>query len=126
MKRLYPAIILIAIILGVSVFTMFQCRQFYQESTHLLSDLMEQAESGRLEQAAALAVQFNDYWDQMKNDMVWYIRHEPLERITDISSRLEYLARYDDRAQLLAQTNELLTCVRELYDNELPLVRNLV
>ena len=126
MKRLYPAIILIVLILGLSVFTQLQCRRFYQEGTQLLSELMQQAKSGHLEEAAALAGQFYDHWDQTKNAMVWYIRHEPLERITDISSRLMYLAIYDDRAQRLAQTNELMVCVRELYDNELPLLRNLV
>lgn len=58
--------------------------------------------------------------------MVWYIRHEPLERITDISSHLEYLAKYNDLSQLLAQANQLMTCIDELYHDELPLLRNLV
>ena len=68
----------------------------------------------------------SESWSKTKNSMVWYIRYEPLERISDITSRLEFLARYNDLPQLMAQANQLLTCVHELYDNELPLLRNLV
>lgn len=125
MKRLYTAILILAVILSASVFTLIQCRQFQQHSVPLLQQILEDAESGRLTQAAALAKQFNESWQQTKDSMVWYIRHEPLERITDIAARLEYLARYDDIAQLTAQTNELLICVDELFDNELPSLKNL-
>ena len=90
-----------------------------------MQQVLTDAESGRLTQAAALAKQFNESWQTTKDSMVWYIRHEPLERITDIAARLEYLARYDDVAQLTAQTSQLLICVDELYDNELPSLKNL-
>lgn len=125
MKRLYTAILILSVILGASLFALIQCYQFQQQAIPLLQQVLTDAESGRLTQAAALAKQFNESWQTTKDSMVWYIRHEPLERITDIAARLEYLARYDDVAQLTAQTSQLLICVDELYDNELPSLKNL-
>lgn len=125
MKRLYTAILILSVILGASLFALIQCYQFQQQAVPLLQQVLTDAESGHLTQAAALAKQFNESWQTTKDSMVWYIRHEPLERITDIAARLEYLARYDDVAQLTAQTSQLLICVDELYDNELPSLKNL-
>lgn len=53
------------------------------------------------DQAAILAEQLSESWSKTKNSMVWYIRYEPLERISDITSRLEFLARYNDLPQLM-------------------------
>lgn len=126
MKRLYTTIALLLVILSLSVFTLFQCKRYCSETVSLVSKVIEEAENGRLEQAAVLAEQLNESWSKTKNSMVWYIRHEPLERVSDIASRLEFLARYGDLPQLIAQANQLRTCVDELFDNELPLLRNLV
>lgn len=104
MKRLYATIALLLGILSLSLFALFQCRYYCTQT----------------------AEQLSESWSKTKNSMVWYIRYEPLERISDITSRLEFLARYNDLPQLMAQANQLLTCVHELYDNELPLLRNLV
>ena len=112
MKRIYAAIAFLLVIVSTSLFTIKQCYDF--------------AQNQQLDQAAEVAAQFFDQWSQTKDSMVWYIRHEPLEKITDISARLEQLARYGDISQLLAQTKELSIRVDELYRNELPLLRNLV
>ena len=92
----------------------------------LLNRFLKLFNMQKMDQAAILAEQLSESWSKTKNSMVWYIRYEPLERISDITSRLEFLARYNDLPQLMAQANQLLTCVHELYDNELPLLRNLV
>lgn len=126
MKRFYGAIAMLSLIVCCSVFTLLQCRNFHSTAVKQLSQMMESAENGRPQQAAVLAEQFYESWQETKDSMVWYIRHEPLERITDISSRLEYLAKYNDLSQLLAQANQLMTCIDELYHDELPLLRNLV
>lgn len=126
MKRLYATIALLLGILSLSLFALFQCRYYCTQTAEQVSQIIQYAENGRLDQAAILAEQLSESWSKTKNSMVWYIRYEPLERISDITSRLEFLAKYNDLPQLMAQANQLLTCVHELYDNELPLLRNLV
>ena len=126
MKRLYATIALLLGILSLSLFALFQCRNYCTQTAEQVSQIIQYAENGRLDQAAILAEQLSESWSKTKNSMVWYIRYEPLERISDITSHLEFLARYNDLPQLMAQANQLLTCVHELYDNELPLLRNLV
>lgn len=126
MKRFYGAIAMLSLIVLCSVFTLLQCRNFHSTAVAQLTQMMESAENDRPQQAAVLAEQFYESWQETKDSMVWYIRHEPLERITDISSHLEYLAKYNDLSQLLAQANQLMTCIDELYHDELPLLRNLV
>ena len=110
MKRIYAAIAFLLVIVSTSLFTIKQCYDFRSRALPQLEQLSAYAQNQQLDQAS----------------MVWYIRHEPLEKITDISARLEQLARYGDLSQLLAQTKELTIRVDELYHNELPLLRNLV
>ena len=54
------------------------------------------------------------------------IKEKPLEKITGIASRLESLAHHGDLSQLIAQANELIVHIDELYHNELPLIQNLI
>lgn len=126
MKRLYAAIAFLLIILTTSAFTIFQCRQFHDQAIPQVEQIIEYAETGHLEQAASLSGQFFDSWSKTRDSMVWYIRHEPLEKITGIASRLESLAHYGDLSQLIAQANELIVHIDELYHNELPLIQNLI
>ena len=126
MKRLYAAIAFLLIILATSAFTIFQCRQFRDQAIPQVEQIIEYAETGHLEQAAGLSGQFFDSWSKTRDSMVWYIRHEPLEKITGIASRLESLAHHDDLSQLIAQANELIVHIDELYHNELPLIQNLI
>ena len=123
MKRLYAAIAFLLIILATSAFTIFQCRQFHNQAIPQVEQIIEYAETGHLEQAAG---QFFDSWSKTRDSMVWYIRHEPLEKITGIASRLESLAHHGDLSQLIAQANELIVHIDELYHNELPLIQNLI
>ena len=126
MKRLYAAIAFLLIILATSAFTIFQCRQFRDQAIPQVEQIIEYAETGHLEQAAGLSGQFFDSWSKTRDSMVWYIRHEPLEKITGIASRLESLAHRGDLSQLIAQANELIVHIDELYHNELPLIQNLI
>ena len=126
MKRLYAAIAFLLIILATSAFTIFQCRQFRDQAIPQVEQIIEYAETGHLEQAAGLSGQFFDSWSKTRDSMVWYIRHEPLEKITGIASRLESLANHGDLSQLIAQANELIVHIDELYHNELPLIQNLI
>ena len=126
LKRIYAAIAFLLVIVSTSLFTIKQCYDFRSRALPELEQLTAYAQNQQLDQAAEVAAQFFDQWSQTKDSMVWYIRHEPLEKITDISARLEQLARYGDLSQLLAQTKELGIRVDELYRNELPLLRNLV
>lgn len=82
MKRLYAAIAFLLIILATSAFTIFQCRQFHDQAIPQVEQIIEYAETGHLEQAAGLSGQFFDSWSKTRDSMVWYIRHEPLEKIT--------------------------------------------
>ena len=126
MKRLYAAIAFLLIILATSAFTIFQCRQFRDQAIPQVEQIIEYAETGHLEQAAGLSGQFFDSWSKTRDSMVWYIRHEPLEKITGIASRLESLAHHGYLSQLIAQANELIVHIDELYHNELPLIQNLI
>ena len=126
MKRLYAAIAFLLIILATSAFTIFKCRQVRDQAIPQVEQIIEYAETGHLEQAAGLSGQFFDSWSKTRDSMVWYIRHEPLEKITGIASRLESLAHHSDLSQLIAQANELIVHIDELYHNELPLIQNLI
>lgn len=114
------------VIVSTSLFTIKQCYDFRSRALPQLEQLSAYAQNQQLDQAAEVAAHFFDQWSQTKDSMVWYIRHEPLEKITDISARLEQLARYGDLYSYWRRQKELTIRVDELYHNELPLLRNLV
>ncbi len=126
MKRLYTSLIVLFIILSVSFFTIIQCKNLCSEAYSQVLQIKENTKSDRPQEAVAMAQQFYKFWNKSKNSMVWYIRHEPLEKITALSSRLEALIQNDDLAMLEAYCDELLVRINELYHNEIPKLHNLI
>lgn len=126
MKRLIAATAFLLVILCTSIFGIFQCAAVHNYSQEALSQIATYAKAGRLEEAAGLAGQFFDFWNRAQDSMVWYLRHEPLEKITSISSRLQTLALLEERSILLTEISELQVHLDELYRGELPIWQNLV
>lgn len=81
MKRIYAAIAFLLVIVSTSLFTIKQCYDFRSRALPELEQLTAYAQNQQLDQAAEVAAQFFDQWSQTKDSMVWYIRHEPLEKI---------------------------------------------
>lgn len=126
MKRIYIAVLLLIAILGTASYSLFKIHSFKEEAVTILNEVKYKAESGSIEDATALACEFQQLWKITEKSMIRYVRHEPLDRIAGLAARLPYLGKYEDVSQLLAQTSELISAVENLWDNELPVLRNLL
>ncbi len=126
MKRLYTALVVLFVILSVSFYTLFQCKSLCDTAYKQVSQIESYAKSDRFSQAAALSQQFYQDWNHSKDSMVWYIRHEPLEKITALASHLPSLASNEDLTMLSAHCQELRIRIYELYHNEIPKLKNLI
>lgn len=126
MKRFFLALILMASILGVSVYSLFQVNTLRQTTLPLLEQALDAAEQGDLSQAQSLTEQVASLWEEQHQVLVFFLNHKPIDQITALTARLPYLAAWDDASQFCAQTHELILCIRSLWQDELPLPQNLL
>lgn len=125
MKRVIIAVILTLGVICISLYSVFQIHDLEEKASSLLSTTLETARSGDMEKATALAFDFYDLWEDTQNHLIWFVRHEPLDKVTAIAARLPYLGEYRDESQFIAQTSELLALIDNIWEDELPLLRNL-
>lgn len=126
MKRIYIAVALTLAIIGVSLHSVWRIYQLHRENAPVLEAALEAAEQGQLEQAALLAEEFRQRWQEKQQMLLRFVRHDPLDRITSLAARLPLLAEYGDVSQFVAQTSELQALLDNLLEDELPLLRNLL
>lgn len=126
MKRVIIAVAMTIAILAISIYSVVKIGEFRKEAIAILSSCMQAAQQGNTQEATILATDFFNFWGELQERMVRFVRHEPLNHITSIASRLPYLASSNDQSQFLAQLNELMVDIDNLWRDELPLARNLL
>lgn len=126
MKRFFLALILMAGVLGVSAYSLTQVYTLKNTALPLLEQALEAAQQGNLAQAGELSQQVAALWEEQHQVLVFFLNHEPIDRISGLTARLPYLAAWEDASQFSAQTSELIDCIRSLWQDELPLPQNLL
>lgn len=126
MKRIFLAMAIILIILGCAGWSLHSLYQFKNQGLAMLDEISNDAKNGRLETAAAKAEEFRLLWRDVEGSFIQFIRRDPLEQITSASSRLPSLGEYGDLSQFLALVEELKTLVEDLWEDELPLLHNII
>lgn len=125
MKRMLIAIAIVLAILGSSSFTLWRFYRMEQEAAPMLQAMQACADSEDLPEAVILAEQFRDLWTEYQPSFVRVARRDSLERIGRCAARLPALGQHGDSAEFAAAVQELAYCINELWESELPLLRNL-
>lgn len=126
MKRIFIAFALIIVIFGIAGFSLYHLYQFKTEGLDLLEQITQDVKNDRMEAAVEKAEAFRQLWAQAEGSLIQFVRRDPLEQITSISSRLPTLGEYGNISQFLALTEELHTLIEDLWEDELPTLHNII
>ena len=123
MKRLAVALILLALLLSVSGYSLWNVFDQTKTLIHSAEQLRQLPFSGSLEESSTA---FLRQWERTENQLVLYVNHEKLERISQTAAQLPALARYGDYSSFYSQVDLLLCQLEGLRENALPNYRNLL
>lgn len=124
MKRLITALVLLAIILSISCWSML-------DMGHKLQWLIEEASSLRKVQPGAPQIEdkslrFVSCWEEAENRLIFYIHHDTLDHISQLVYELPALAHYEEYGDFYGRLDALEALFKDLLKSSVPNYRNLL
>jgi hypothetical protein len=126
MKRSVIALVLMAAAVGaciMSIMVLTDIKNNFMEEFSLLEEI---AESGDKEKAANESKRIAERWIEEHHVLCRIVRHTQLDQVTLAVARFEFLARYGETAELTAEINRCRILLEDIWDSELPLIRNIM
>lgn len=123
MKRLAIAVVLLVVLLSVSGYSLWSLRQLTTQLTQTAQQLRALPTDGPLEEASRDLVR---QWEKAEDQLVLYVNHEKLERISQTAAELLALAQYEDYSIFYSKVDLLITQLDGLWEESLPNYRNLL
>ena len=123
MTRLAIAVVLLVVLLSVSGYSLWSLRQLTTQLTQTAQQLRELPTDGPLEEASRDLVR---QWEKAEDQLVLYVNHEKLERISQTAAELLALAQYEDYSTFYSKVDLLITQLDGLWEESLPNYRNLL
>ncbi len=125
MKRVILAAGLMVFVIGFNTFALCYITDAKNEITEKLDELYATAAEGNSEITAKKAEEFTEYWLHKHHSLCRIIRHDAIDQITIGVSRFAPLAEYGDIGEL---SSEILRCkilTEQIWDSEMPFLRNI-
>ncbi len=125
MKRVILAVVLMAAVVAFNIFSICYVTGAKNEITKKLDFLYETAAEGNAPKTAEECEKFTEYWLQKHHGLSRIVRHDLIDQITIGVSRLAPLAQYGETGEL---SSEILRCkilTEQLWDSEMPFLRNI-
>ncbi len=125
MKRVVLAVFLMAAVIAFNIFSLCYLTSVKNEITEKLDFLYETAAEGNHDKTAEECEKFTEYWLEKHHALCRLVRHDAIDQITLGVSRFAPLAQYDETGEL---SSEILRCkilTEQLWDSEMPFLRNI-
>ena len=126
MKRVVLAYVLLIGMVGLSswgLYVLGDCRsEMTKEIDGLLSASCSEDDSYCAERARLLTTK----WIDTHRTLCRYVRHAQLDQVTLAMARLEPLAAYGEKGEFTAELMRCRILLDDIWDSELPLLRNIV
>lgn len=120
MKRLIIVVSMVAVILALGFWSVFQLDRITNRMELELDGLAQMVEDEDRESLLEKTAAFQELWEHEEKHMMRYIHHDELDTITGTVARLNALARYDDYGELAAEIDRLRHVIRHIYESEMP------
>lgn len=124
MKRFVAALVLLAVIITVSCWSLWDMKKNIDH----LSQAARELQNMSLEDPSLLekSLQFVDVWNDTESHLIFYIHHDVLDHITQQVSELPSLARYEEYGDFYARVDTLIALMDDLWNSAVPNYRNLL
>ncbi|HHY52313.1 MAG TPA: DUF4363 family protein [Clostridiales bacterium] len=126
MKRFYICLAVIAIIVGVCIFSMHKVAEMRERVEAYANAVFTAVEEEDQEKILASVRELADYWEEEHQVIIRYIRHSQVEDISLGISKLEPLARYQAYPDLVTELNSIVWQVEQIWDSERFDLRNVL
>ena len=125
MKRVVFAAVLLAALIGFNFFCLGTLEKIKDEATEKLGELYLCAEGGNLLKTASECEKFADYWHGKHHVLSRIVRHELLDQTAMSVSRFVPLAKFGETGELASEINRCRFLIEEIWDSEIPFLRNI-
>ena len=126
MKRLVTSVILLILIIGLSVFTLFNLQAHKEKILARTEEIRSMAQDPDPQVLAEKSRELFDDWNDQEEILVLYIRHDILDQITQLLAELPALAEYEDYAVFFGRLDVVSALMDDLWKSNLPTYRNLL
>lgn len=126
MGRVALAALLLAVMVGMSGWGLHTLEINTDILLSEMEDLSVLAEEGDDKKTAEAAAILSADWIERHHTLCRIVRHTQLDQITLAVARLEKLAKHGEIGELIAEIDRCRILLDDIYDSELPLLRNIV
>ena len=126
MKRLMIAVLIVCIILISGIWSLWQFSLLKEKAIPIFDQMEEAAKQENFSAATVAAQQFLELWLSYEGKLIPFVRRDPLEAIGSCAARLPSLSEHEDVADYAAAVQELRYRFEELWESEIPMLRNLI
>ncbi len=126
MGRVALAAILLAVMVGMSGWGLHTLKTNKDILLSGMEELSVLAEEGDDEKTAYAAAILAADWIERHHTLCRIVRHTQLDQVTLAVARLEKLALHGEIGELTAEIDRCRILLNDIYDSELPLLRNIV
>lgn len=123
MKRLVTAVVLLAMIVAISCFSLYIVERDLGEIGRFALELREEASSSELETKSKELLRL---WNEKEELLVIFLRHDILDELTARIAELPSLARNGDYGLFYSGVDGILARLEDLLDAAQPSYRNLL
>ena len=120
MKRLWYALVLVIIALGICFTEIFAVRNSYNTFVETIEEARRAVEEKDYERANSLSCALVDKWDKNEKKLNYLLEHSVLDDLSVTFAELPDLTSEDSESDYLADIDKIKRQLTVLYTNELP------
>ena len=126
MKRVVFAAALLFLLICFNFFCLFSVKKIKNEATEKLDSIEFYALAEDFEKTALECENFTEYWLSEHHVLCLLVRHDLIDQITISVSSFVPLAMFGKSGELVAEIFECRTLFEEIFDSEIPYLRNIL
>lgn len=125
MKRLWIALAIVVLLVGVSTAGLLHLLHATDELQTHLSAITDALEADEQDALIRLTDDFAAHWQKTEAVLLRFIHHEALDTITGVVARLPALARWHAYPELAAEVARLQELISHVREAEIPNLQNI-
>lgn len=125
MKRVVFAAVIIALLILFNLYCLGVVFEIKSEAVGKLDSLYSSINENDTENLVFECENFTEYWITEHHTLCRIVRHDLLDQATIAVSRFVSLAKYGENGELAAEINRCRILLEEIWDSELPYLRNI-
>ncbi len=126
MKRVVLAAVLLFLLIGFNLFCLFSVKKIKTEATEKLNSIYSSILDGNTEKTALECENFKEYWLAKHHILCLIVRHDLIDQITISVAGFVPLANFEEPGELASEIFECNILLEEIFDSEIPYLRNIL